>query len=158
MKHILFLISLFISVLSYGQRDLVSSGGDATGSGGSVSYSIGQVAYESASGANGNINQGVQQPFEIFVVLSNPELGDSFSATLYPNPAATSVILALDLAKEGSNLVYELSDITGKIIRNGRITSNETIINVEGFAEACYFLNVLEGNSRVKTFKLLKNN
>lgn len=158
MKHILFLISLFISVLSYGQRDNVASGGDATGSGGSASYSIGQVAYESASGTNGKITQGVQQPFEIFVVLSTPELGASFSATLFPNPAATTVILSLDYVKEGANLVFELTDVTGKIIRNGRINSDETIIDVEGFAEACYFLNVLVGNKRVKTFKLLKNN
>lgn len=158
MKHILFLISLFISAVSYGQKDLVSSGGDATGSGGSVSYSIGQVAYESASGTNGKITEGVQQPFEIFVVLSVPQVGASFSATLFPNPTATSVILSIDLAKEGYNFTYELTDITGKVIRNGRISTDETIINVEAFAEACYFVNVLEGNKRVKTFKLLKNN
>lgn len=157
MKHILFLTSLFISAFSYGQQDLVSTGGDAAGSGGSVSYSIGQVAYESASGTNGNINQGVQQPFEIFV-LEIPELDETFTASLFPNPTATSVILSLDITKEGTSLVYELTDVTGKIIRNGRIISNETVINVEEFAEACYFVNVLEGNKRVKTFKLLKNN
>jgi hypothetical protein len=158
MKHILFLISLFISAVSYGQKDLVSSGGNATGSGGSVSYSIGQVAYESASGTNGKITEGVQQPFEIFVVLSTPQVGASFSATLFPNPTATSVILSIDLAKEGYNFTYDLTDVTGKVIRSGRITTDETIINVEAFAEACYFVNVLDGNKRVKTFKLLKNN
>jgi hypothetical protein len=157
MKHILFLISLFISVVSYGQRDLVSSGSDATGSGGSVSYSIGQLAYESASGTNGKITQGVQQPYEIFA-LSTPDTSSSFFATLFPNPTATSVVLLIDLEKEGANFDYELTDINGKIIRFGRVTANETIINVEGFAEACYFVNVLEGNKRVKTFKLLKNN
>jgi len=157
MKHILFFISLFFSTLGFSQQDVVSTGGDASSSGGSVSYSIGQVAYESASGSNGSINQGVQQPFEIFV-LAIPGHDESFTATLFPNPTATSVILSLDITKEGSGLVYELTDVTGKIIRNGRILSNETVINVEEFAEACYFVNVLEGNKRVKTFKLLKNN
>lgn len=157
MKHILFLIGLFISVFSYAQQDNVSSGGNATGAGGTVSYSVGQVAYLSFSGANGNVNQGVQQPFEIFA-LSNHESGASFSATLFPNPTATSVILSLDFIKEGGNLLFELTDVTGKIIRNGRITADETVINVEGFAEACYFVNVIVDNKRVKTFKLLKNN
>jgi hypothetical protein len=157
MKHILFFTSLLVSSLGFSQRDVVSTGGDASGSGGSVSYSVGQIAYESASGSNGSINQGVQQPFEIFV-LAIPELDESFTATLFPNPTATSVILSLDITKEGTRLVYELTDVTGKIIRNGRILSNETIINVEEFAEACYFVNVLDGNKRVKTFKLLKNN
>ncbi len=157
MKQILILIGLFISALGFAQQDNVSSGGNATGSGGSVSYSVGQVAYSSFSGTNGNINQGVQQPFEIFV-LSTPELDASFTATLFPNPAATSVILSLDYTKAGGNLLFELTDVNGRIIRNGRVSSNETIIDVEGFAEACYFLNVLADNKRVKTFKLLKNN
>ncbi len=155
MKHILFFTSLLISSVGFAQQDVVSSGGDASSSGGSVSYSIGQVAYESASGSNGSINQGVQQPFEIFV-LDIPELDEPFSAWLYPNPATISVILSVDTTKEGTGLVYELTDITGKIIRSGRIISDETSINVEQYAEACYFLNVLDGNKRVKTFKLLK--
>lgn len=158
MKHILFLISLFISTCSYSQRDTVASGGNGTGSGGTVSYSVGQVAYTAVTGTNGNINQGVQQPFEIFIVLSTPESIASLSAVLYPNPTATSVILSLDFEKEGGNLDYELTDVNGKIIRKGRINSNETTIDVESFAEACYFVNVLVANKRVKTFKLLKNN
>lgn len=155
MKHLLFFTSLFFSTLVFSQQDVVSTGGDASSSGGSVSYSIGQVAYESASGSNGSINQGVQQPFEIFV-LAIPGHDESFTAMLFPNPTATSVILSLDMTKEGTGLVYELTDITGKIIRSQRIISDETSINVEQYAEACYFLNVLDGNKRVKTFKLLK--
>jgi len=157
MKHILFLISFFISALGFGQKDVVASGGDATGSGGSVSYSIGQVAYQTVTGSSGVITQGVQQPFEIYP-LASPEFDASFSATLYPNPTATSVILLLDIAKTGLGLNYELTDITGKILHTGRINSNETTIDVERFPEACYFVNIIDSNKRVKTFKLLKNN
>ena len=157
MKHILFLIILFSSSVSYCQREVVASGGNASGSGGSVSYSLGQVAYQSVTGTNGNVNQGVQQPFEIFT-LSNSEFDTSFSAILFPNPAAVSVTLSIDLSKEGANYDYELTDVTGKRISHDKITADETTINVEGLAEACYFLNILNGNKRVKTFKLLKNN
>lgn len=155
MKHLLFLVSLFISSLGYSQRDVVSSGGDASGSGGTASFSVGQVAYRSASGTSGNVNDGVQQPFEIFT-LSIPEMEGSFAAALFPNPATVAVILSIDRAQENADLHYELVDLAGKHIRNGKITENETSINVEGLPEACYFLNVTEANKRVKSFKLLK--
>jgi hypothetical protein len=139
------------------QKGIVSSGGNATGTGGNVSYSIGQMDYITENGAGGIATQGVQQPFEIFT-LTLPEQSANFTATLFPNPTATSVILSLDFLKEGSNLEYELTDVTGKIIVNNRIYANETIIDVERYAQACYFVNILVANKRVKTFKLLKNN
>lgn len=158
MKHNFLFYCLLISAYSFAQKDLVSSGGNATGTGGTVSYSVGQVAYQNYTSGTGTITQGVQQPFEIFVVLANNEFATSFSATLFPNPAITSVVLTIDTSVVGTKLIYELTDVTGKLIRTNRITSDETIINVEGFAEACYFLNIIDGNKRVKTFKLLKNN
>lgn len=42
--------------------------GNATGTGGTSSYSIGQVVYASATGTNDSVNQGMQQPFEIFIL------------------------------------------------------------------------------------------
>ncbi len=51
------------------QESIVASGGEATGTGGSSSYSIGQVSYTSNQGTGGSVEQGVQQPFEIYAVL-----------------------------------------------------------------------------------------
>jgi hypothetical protein len=50
----------------YGQESSNTAGWNAAGSGGTVAYSIGQVAYTYESGANGNSNHGVQQPYEIW--------------------------------------------------------------------------------------------
>jgi len=43
-------------------------GGNATGQNGRVSYSIGQVDFITVSGSGGTVTQGIQQPYEIFVV------------------------------------------------------------------------------------------
>lgn len=158
MKHTLFYGSLLFSALSFGQRENVASGGNAVGSNGSVSYSVGQIAYESTSNASGYVYQGVQQPFEIVEVLTIRDIRPTFTATLFPNPAANSVILSLDLTMSGTSLDYEVTDINGKVLRNGTISTNETIIDVENFAQACYFVNIIEGDKRIKSFKLLKNN
>ncbi len=45
------------------QENSVSVGGDIAGVNGSVSFSVGQIDYTYISGTNGNINEGVQQPF-----------------------------------------------------------------------------------------------
>lgn len=157
MKKIAFISCLFFSALSFGQEDFVFSGGEATGSGGSVSYSFGQVAYETASGSNGELTQGVQQPMEVYT-LSTPEFDYSFQATLYPNPAIHSVIFSLDSSKDFSQLSYELTDITGKMLRNDKISDTQTEINVSDLASATYFFNLIDSGKRIKSFKLIKNN
>jgi hypothetical protein len=154
MKQKLFILGLISSVYGFSQQATVSGGGDAAGSGGTVSYSIGQAAYATNSSASGTETQGVQQPFEIFVVSGLTELYPSISATLFPNPAQTSVILSMDGSRE--NAVFQLTDIGGKLIRSGNIIAKETSIDIQGLAEACYHLNVLVSKEVVKTFKLIK--
>lgn len=157
MKHILFLLMVLFTSISFAQRDVVATGGDGVSSEGAVSFSVGQIAFSSATDALGNSNQGVQQPIEIFE-LSNVDFGAQFiNASLFPNPAATSVTLYISSVTSDANFEYDLADVTGKIIRTGKISTEKTIIDVVGFPQACYFVNVKTSNKIVKTFKLLKN-
>ena len=157
MKKILCLSVYFSFLLCYSQKDNVTTGGDASGSGGTASYSVGQVAYETISGSTGNSNQGVQQPFEIFVTLSNPEiLSDTTTITLLPNPAFKTVVLSISDLNNSEGYLYSLTDITGKIIEQNLIHYKDTILDVSALPEACYFLNVFQNNKGVKSFKLLK--
>ncbi|MBK6984778.1 MAG: hypothetical protein IPH32_08475 [Bacteroidetes bacterium] len=58
------------------QETTDASGGNASGSGGSASYSIGQSAYNTYTGTNGSVAQGVQQPYEISIVTEVKEAKD----------------------------------------------------------------------------------
>lgn len=156
MKKTLFLLTLFYSSFGFGQSDFVGSGGNATGAGGTVSYSIGQMAYEFASGSNGNVSQGVQQAFEVF--LSVPDVNPSIIASLYPNPASSTVTLAMDISQIDPKTTYEITDVNGRILREGKVSNNETNIEVGTLPEAIYFFNVISSQNRIKSFKLLKNN
>jgi hypothetical protein len=92
---ILFLCG-FWTIAVQAQNTIPATGGNATGSGGSVSYSIGQITYNTFSGTNGSVAQGVQQPFEISVVTGIHKAFDIdliFSA--YPNPATDFVTLKI---------------------------------------------------------------
>lgn len=157
MKHSLLILMLSSSFVSFSQEDVVAAGGDGSSAGGAVSFSVGQVAFSSASGSTGDINQGVQQPIEVFE-LANPDYEyQSFNALLFPNPAATAVTLSISSGSPDANLEYQLTDVTGKAIKIGKISSVETTIDVLGLPQACYFVNVITANKILKTFKLLKN-
>lgn len=157
MKPVL-LCSIFFALFSASaQQATVTSGGDATGSNGTSSYSIGQVAYLNVTGTNGSINQGVQQPFEIFTLGDDefPEI--QLVMSVYPNPTASFVTLTLQNYSL-ENVRFELFDLNGRLIQSHSITTLETQIVMEHLASAVYLLNVMEHNKVLKTFKIIKNN
>ena len=138
------------------QESVNATGGNASGSGGTVAYSVGQVVYTTNTGANGSVAQGVQQPFEISVVLAIEEAqGINLSVSAYPNP--TTDYLTLEVNEfELSNLNFQLYDISGKLLQNEKITGNQTSIVMSNLVPATYFVKVTESNKEVKTFKIIK--
>lgn len=67
-QKIIILLLLFKSISMQAQETNASAGDMATGSGGSEYYTIGQQYYSYFSSTTGNINQGVQQPYEFYTV------------------------------------------------------------------------------------------
>lgn len=133
----------------------MASGGDAIGSGGSAAYSVGQVLYNTDYGTNGSIIQGVQQPYEISVVLENNITGIDLSISLYPNPTSNFLILSIDKLLPGT--FYQLLDIKGNLIKKDKISETQTSIQVSEILPSTYFLSIgLEGKT-IKTFRFIKN-
>jgi len=139
------------------QTSINATGGNASGSGGSSSYSVGQVAYQTHTGTNGSVAQGVQQPFEISVVTAIEEAkGINLSVSAYPNP--TTDYLTLEVKEfELSNMSFQLYDMSGKLLQSEKITGNQTSIVMSNLVPATYFVKVIQGNKEVKTFKIIKN-
>lgn len=78
------------------QNTITTTGGNSTGFGGSVTYTIGQIAYTTQTSSAGTITQGVQQPFEIFVVTSLESARDiSLQLQVFPNPATDYLKLSV---------------------------------------------------------------
>ncbi|HOK75763.1 MAG TPA: T9SS type A sorting domain-containing protein [Bacteroidales bacterium] len=139
------------------QTSLNATGGNISGSGGSASYSVGQVVYTTSSGANGSATQGVQQPYEISVVTAIEEAkGISLVVSAYPNPTSNYLVLNIE-EFEILNLSYQLYDIQGKLLKNEKITGNQTSIEMSNLIPGTYFLKVIQANKEVKTFKIIKN-
>jgi len=150
------LLSGFGTTILQAQATIPASGGNATGSGGTVSYTVGQIQYNTYSGTNGTVAQGVQQPYEISVVTAIKNTGEiTLECIVFPNPTKGEVKLVVR-TKEFENLRFQLYDLNGVRIQDKKIDSEETEILMESLLPSTYFLKVMSGNKEIKTFKIIK--
>ena len=160
-RTILIVFSIFsYEISTKAQQATTASGGDASGSGGKASYSIGQVIYTTNSGQNGTITQGVQQPYEVFVVSGIEEAkGISIECIVYPNPANSLVNLKIEASSKISiqSTSYALYDLSGKLLQNKKTESQETVISMSNLSPSIYFLKISDNTKEIKVFKIIKN-
>ena len=158
MKHKKIKLSVLIlslGITAHAQQATTASGGDAMGSGGNVAYSVGQVVYNSNSDTSGTVNQGVQQPYEIFTLgIKETELNISLS--VFPNPTISNLTLQIG-NYNNEKLSYQLYDLQGKLLVHEQITAYQTQINTAGLPSATYFINVVNNKKKVQSFKVIKN-
>ncbi len=159
--YIILVLFLFITGFSYtmAQEAVVTTGGEGRGSGGSISYSIGQVAYTNASTKGVSITEGVQQPFEIFIISGvEDSKGINLVCSAFPNPTKEKLTLKIENLSF-VNLSYQLFDINGKLLKSGKITGNETDVDISSYTSAAYYLKVIGASKKdeIKTFEIIKN-
>jgi len=147
---------LVIGLTAQAQQATTATGGDATGSGGSVAYSVGQIVYTTHTGTTGSVAQGVQQPYEISVVLGIENSLIDLDISAYPNPTTQNLTLSIgnDISE---TLHFQLCDLSGKIIERRKISNRTETIHMENLATGPYFLKVSNANNEVKIFKIIKN-
>lgn len=161
MRHKKLKLSAILLVLGLtglqAQEAIPTSSGNASGSGGFVSYSVGQIVYQTKTGTNGTVAEGVQQPFEISVVTGFEEIkGIDLLISAYPNPTIDNITLRID-KNELSNLSYQLYDINGKLLKTKKITDEVTTIDFLNNEPSTYFVKVIEHDNTIKTFQIIKN-
>ncbi|MDA9342225.1 T9SS type A sorting domain-containing protein [Flavobacteriaceae bacterium] len=146
---------LFTVEFTFSQAALTASGGEAVGNGGSLSYTIGQVVYIQTNGTGGTASQGVQQAFTITVLGNDDFSSIELKAIVFPNPTTNYINLTItNVASE--DLSYRLFDINRRLISSHKIKNHETIIPMERLASATYLLYVLDQNTQLKVFKIIK--
>ena len=151
------MLGLVQTICVQAQEAIPATGGNASGSGGSLSYTIGQIVYSTNTGTNGSVAEGVQQPYEISVVVGIEQAKDiNLICTAYPNPTTDLLILEVEGAAN-EKFLFQLFDIMGKLLVSNKIIDNKTTISMANLAPAIYFLKVTDHKKVVKTFKIVKN-
>ncbi len=136
----------------------------------------------SSDGAGNNPNscssllQGQAEDYGITVlqfVGTNEAQGSMFNVQCYPNPFTSSAVLAVYPPLEGAgggavipplnggahavagDVVFTLYDIYCRLVKEQKITSNETIINRNGLTNGIYIYKIGNGNQTLATGKLI---
>ena len=158
MRKILILFCVLMTGIgAFAQSAVTASGGEASGNSGNLSYSIGQTFCSTNAGQSVQINEGVQQPYEIYDVTDvQSAISKEISLSAFPNPTSDFLTLRFESDNiEGFDCA--MYDISGKEILQKRITSSETSLDMNSLPSATYFVQVTKQNREVKTFKIVKN-
>lgn len=143
-------------MLLQAQQGTGASGGDAVGTNGSVSYTVGQVDYGSASGSNGALTEGVQQPYEIVVITAVKEVEGNMDLSVHPNPTADNVVLEMGHAGL-EHMSFALYDAEGKAVLRNALRDDRTTIRMADLSNATYFLTIYRNGTTVRSFRITKN-
>lgn len=159
LKPLLVLFIVTFSLLpTMAQENVNASGGKSTGIGGTANYSIGQIFYSTNNGTNGSVVQGVQQPYEISVIIGIEDANKTnLTISAYPNPTFDLLELKVESEKL-NNLSYKLFNMNGKLLYSNNILNYQTNIVMRNLVQGTYFVRVSQGNKEVRTFKIFKSN
>ena len=159
MRH--FALLAFLSIASiYYTQDLDhfvigTDGGHASNNQFSLSYTIGEVVTELGRDTINNIDltQGFQQSYISIVSVENHDL--DIDIMIYPNPAIDYLnVMISDIDKANNYFMYDMS---GKLIRQERISNKEFKIGFSTLSSGNYMLVFTDNERRLKTIKVQKS-
>lgn len=148
-----------ISTNATAQENTISAGGSASGSGGSATFTVGQIFYHTHEGVGGSVAEGLQQPYEIYVVTSVDEMDNiTLSMNAYPNPVADRLQLVVDENVDFSmaGYLFQMLDSQGRKLQSDRIINRHTVIDMSQLPPAVYFVRIMDSQKELKTFKVIK--
>lgn len=153
-KTIIFAILLCLSIITWAQEAVVSSGNFHKNTSGSISWGLGETVIQTFVAGENIITQGFQQTrLTITAVEEIPGL--DFTIIAYPNPAHDFVNLKID-REDFKGFRYELFDQNGRILKQGIFENNPVLIPFSDRNSGIYFLRVISSNNELKTFKIVK--
>jgi len=161
MKVINFLLLIFCAAQPLSaQKGIVSSGGDFDSPNGSVAYSVGQISYVSIYNETGNVNPGLQQPFELGIVGTRDLYQDSM-LLLYPNPANQDVYLQFSSDESlirPADFLARIYDMKGKLLITQRLRDDINTISIRELPSGIYLIQIWQANTFIQSNSFSKTN
>jgi len=145
-------IFIFISTLAsslFSQTSINTIGTSEKSSAGSVSFSIGQTVFNFSNG----INEGVQQPIELFQ-LNSEKNNHNNNVTVYPNPTSQKIFVNLDIPLIVSEC-YTIISADGKLVLSGKLVK-ENEINISSLPSEIYIFSIIQNKNSIQSYKLIK--
>ena len=154
LKLLLVILLLFSIFTLKAQSGVFTAGGDANGDG-TISYTIGSVFYHSNNETNGSVSEGVQHPFEIYVVTEIRSESYDIDVYAYPNPTVDVLKISANV-EEFETLTLVLYDIEGRVLKEQKIEVSESEIDLSDLPASTYLMKILSKEKEIKVIKIIK--
>ncbi len=151
MKKIIYIAFLLTPLLGQAQ-DLdqnvtATAGAYSENANGSLSWTIGETVVETVSDGTNSLTQGFHQGnLSVTTFIEKTELSSNLK--VYPNPVEN--ILNVETDKTGMD--YQLLNINGKKVSNGKLENTTQEINFFDLPAGTYFLKI----NNEKTHQIIK--
>jgi len=140
----------------YAQQGFVSTGLNLQSPDGSSSISMGQVNYSNYENSNGLINEGIQQPFELYQFTLLKEQDNSLTVSVFPNPASHEFTIHMSNSTNNYYLV-EIYDAMGKMVLSKTTLKSIETIDIQTLSSGIYTVKIKNESNNNSTLKLIKN-
>ncbi len=135
------------------ERNVISAAGESYANGAAqVSFTIGEPITETASGNDHSLTQGFHQT-QLFVT-GIEDFRNDLNVQVFPNPTVENLTIQIPESLKNGSLVLYTTD--GKVARSTSALDLTTTLDVSDLSSGMYFLNVIAGTERIKTFKVVK--
>jgi hypothetical protein len=156
-KTITLIFFLSFSLVTLSQASLSAGGGNASSAGASVSFTIGQLDFVNQSNSSGSFNQGVQQPFEFFTIVSIDETSFLDGLSIFPNPTRGEIFVNLNTSQDKA--VARVYDALGKFIFSQNLSSPQNRMDLSALANGAYYIHFNAENAKQnEVIKVIKTN
>ena len=90
--------------------------------------------------------------------ISIPTAGNNVKILVYPNPTIDNTIIALQhFEGQPQEFTWQLSDLGGRQLESGRMSSSKEMIRLKQYATGLYMLRISYNDMPVASLKILKN-
>lgn len=153
-KAILFsCFSIFTAFIAHAQSVIATTGGANE----QITWTIGEVMVESIIRSDyGIFTQGFNQPYTTAQTAIKENQFNTNSPRIYPNPATDKLYINTNEALEASSM-WQLTDLTGRLLQQGNIQSNNTEIDITHIPQGEYILHINDCNADSHSTIIIKN-
>ena len=146
------LLFLVLTTLSVTAQEVVATQGDSySNTSGSIDFTVGEVVINTGTDGSNSITQGFHQSNWKFVGVEDH--APNYEVSIFPNP--TEEVLNIKTSKF-ENVKYTLYDTQGKLVLHGKLSAEQTTIQVRKMAAGSYSLVLNTGKQILKTYRLIK--
>ena len=150
-KTALFALIIFFTINVFSQEVISTQGDSYTDSSASIDFTIGEVVTFTGVSVENNLTQGFHQTNWGFVSIVDHV--SNYEAIIYPNPTEDFLNIKASLYEDVSYVLY---DEMGKLILQGRLSGEQTALEVSPLATGRYSLVLSNSKENLKTFNIIK--